>query len=393
MRIFFLMFLASLAVSESAIAQTEYEFDAELTVVGAVSDEDSAPTDTENLMGELSASGSASRVLENGVEVTGNITLRVQSDHPSRPGFAGSVLTCPPTISNCPSLQGNGVRGAFSRLSNLPFTDDVGPRGSIERAYIEIDGGWGALTLGKDAGVGARFYEGGPSVFALARGNDPILDPTGMNAIRLRNDISSSAAKVSYVTPRILGVRGGVSYTPDASVRTLDLDTQLTAAGLLEPELDDAMEIGLQAYHFFRSADLRVRGSLTWSQANSASPFYDDTQTTSFGFEIEKRDVYRVGASTLTSSNGGNGDYDSLQAGGEFYVGEWRLGANAARAEDDTIQYVMSSITVGASHEINDHVDMTIGYRASEGQFGAFIPGAENEFAADTVLLEFRIRK
>ena len=267
------------------------------------------------------------------------------------------------------------------------------PRGSLELAYIAVDGGWGEVVLGRDSGVGARFYEGGPTVFSIARDHDPILDPTGTNAARTRNDISSTAEKVSYVSPRLLGVRVGASYTPDASVRRLDLNTGYTYAGILEPELDDAMEVGLQASRLLRTSDLRVRGSLTWSKAMSATPFYEDTETTSFGVDVERRDQFRLGFSMLNSSNGGLGDYQSLAGGAEVYWSDWRLGLNGTSSEDKLLELDARSMTVGASRDLNDHVSFTIGYRNSQTRLNSVPSALRNNLNQDKVLLELRIRK
>ena len=392
MRIFFLMFFASLSFSASAQDGIETDLDAEMTLVGAFMDE-STGRSPRNGMGEISVSGSASKVLANGVEISGNVTFRGQTDHPQRPGFAGSVIDCPPNLSGCANLNGSALRGSFSRLSTQPFADDAGARGSLERAYVEIDGGWGALTLGRDDGVGARFFEGGPTVFSLARDRDPILDPTGINSVRTRNDISSTAEKASYVTPRLLGLRAGLSYTPDASVRRLDLETSRKALGVIEPELGDAVELGLQGYHFFRDVDLRLRGSLTWSQANSATPMYEDTQTTSFGLDLERRDKFRVGFSILNSSNGGYGDYSSAAIGAEYIIKDWRIGLNGSQATDDTIGLETESATLGLGRDLNDHVGLTLGYRTSRAELDSAPAGWSDNIDQDGVLLEVRIRK
>ena len=85
MRIFFLMFLAGMPLASAAIAETEYDFDTDLTLVASILSDESQGVETEGLMGELSFGGSASQVLENGVEVSGNFAFRLQSDHPNTP--------------------------------------------------------------------------------------------------------------------------------------------------------------------------------------------------------------------------------------------------------------------------------------------------------------------
>ena len=392
MRIFFLMFLVSIPLPALAQEAWDTDFAADLTVVTGIFNDDQA-TEPKNGMGEVSLTASTSRVLENGVKLTGSLTFRAQNDHPVRPGFAGAPVLCPPADPACASLNGQGLRGGFSRLSTVGFSDDAGARGSLERAYLEVDGGWGALSVGRDSGIAARFFEGEPTVFSLARTRDPILDPTGINAVRTRNDISSSAAKVSYVSPRILGVRAGLSYTPDASVRSLDLETSRNAPGVIEPELEDAIEVGLQASRLVRSMDLRFRGSLTWSDAGVETPIYDDIETVSFGLDVERSDAFRLGFSVLESTNGGLGDYSSLGIGAEYNIADWVIGINGAQADDGTIGLETRSATVGLSRELNDVVGLSVGYRTTHTELDAAPIGWTDNIDQQGVLLELRIRK
>ena len=393
MRIFFLMFAASLPFSAFADDRLETDIEAELTLVGAFMNDDDSAIESKNGLGEVSVSASASRVMDNGIEISGRLTWRGQVDHPDRPGFAGAIVQCPVSDINCPQLAGSGLRGGFSRLSTYSFAEDVGARGGLEHAYIEVDGGWGTLTIGRDSGVAARFYEGGPTVFTLARDHDPVLDPTGINGSRVRNDISSTAEKASYVTPRILGVRAGISYTPDASVRRLDPDTSLRAPGVAEPELDDAIELGLQASRLFRETDLRVRGSLTWSEASSANPLYDDVQTVSAGVDVERRDVFRLGVSGLSSDNGGLGEYNAIAMGAAVYLGDWEVGLTGSRASDDALGADFATTTLGISRDINTFTGITVGYRHSQADFDYVPPWSKNDHSQHGVLLELRIRK
>ena len=391
MRIFFLIFSTFTVFTASAQAQIESDLDAELvTVLSGYGDIDGEPQ-PENAMAELSLSGSASKVLQNGVEVTARFAFRAQNDHPDRPGFAGHVIDCPPTVAGCPNMNGEGIQGAFSRLTSMSDGQEYGARGSLESAYLAFDGGWGELVLGRDTGVAQRFYEGGPTVFSLARSENPILDPSGINIARVRNDISSTAEKVSVVSPRILGFRIGGSYTPDASVRRLDLNTGETFDNVLEAELGEAWEFGIQGYHFFREADLRLRGSLTWSQASVETAIYDDVETWSYGFELEKRDVYQIGASYLTSSNGGLGDYHSMAAGGAWYRNDWAFKLSGNKSEDEALGLEGWTSTIGFGRSLGDHVDFTLGYRFAQTESNLRQFGTTQSLDREGVLLEIRI--
>lgn len=393
MRFIFLMFAPFLAFP--GFAQTEFQtsLDADMTLILAGSDETDLGPETRNTLAEVSLRPRAEYLLQNGVEISGNLTFRAQTDHPARPGFAGAIVDCPAINPNCPSLAGHAVRGGFSRLSSIGAADETGPRGSLEAAFMAVDGGWGELVIGKDQGVGQRFYEGGPMVFELARNSDPALDPFGTSISRTRNDISSNAAKISYVTPRILGVRAGVSYAPDASARGLELDTKTIRTGVLEPDLDESIELGLQASRHLREADLRLRGSLTWSNAQVSGPYYDDVETVSAGLDVERRDTFRFGLSYLNSTNGGMGDYQSYAAGASVFVRDWEFRAATDVSKDDLVNIEGWSATIGLARNLTEHVGLTLGYRLSETDYFDVGTTQNETLKKNGVLLEVRIRK
>ena len=390
MRFFFLMFVPFL--SAEAVAQTdiEWDFDADLTIVAVPGGEDSGP-EVRNGLTEISVSTDAEYLFQNGVELSGRLTFRAQTDHPARPGFAGALYDCDPALPYCPGVSGQGVRGAFSRVSTLGASEKTGARGSLEAAFIAIDGGWGEIVIGRDQGIGQRFYEGGPAVFSLARSSNPILDPFGTSLSRTKNDISSTAMKVSLTTPRILGIRAGLSYTPDSSVRRLDIDTSHTVVGVIEPELRETLEMGLQGSRYLRDADVRVRASLTWSQTQVEGPVYDDMDTISAGVDFERRDAFRFGVSYLRSTNGGLGDYSSVSAGGSVWIDDWELTLSGDRSEDETIDLSGWSTTVGASRELSENVSFSVGYRTGETDIIDGWTGRGSSIDRDGVLLEVRI--
>ena len=69
MRIFFLMFAASLPFSAFADDRLETDIEAELTLVGAFMNDDDSAIESKNGLGEVSVSASASRVMDNGIEI------------------------------------------------------------------------------------------------------------------------------------------------------------------------------------------------------------------------------------------------------------------------------------------------------------------------------------
>ncbi|MEL6413564.1 MAG: porin [Pseudomonadota bacterium] len=289
--------------------EAELEFES-VVVVSPHIDSD-ANADAEQLLGEISVTGNAETVLENGVRIRARGALRLQADHANRPGGIGGFGT----------LAGSPV-GAFSGLSLAPSDDDSNFRGRLETAYLQIDGGYGELRLGKDRGVAARFFEGPKSALTHARLDSTLLDPTGLSATRTRHDLTGPSLKASYASPRLVGVRAGVSFTPEADADGLDRRPAAGTGGLA-PNTRNAIELALNGTRRFRESDLRLDVGLAWSNADVSnrgplsdfSPIYEDMQTWSAGTRIEKGD-WTVGASWLNSENGlPDGDFSSWSAG------------------------------------------------------------------------------
>ena len=184
-------------------APLETEVDVEsVTVLMPLADQD-ADRDKETILGEISLNGQTEKVLESGLRIRARGALRVQRDHPIRPGGTGGFGGMPlaPT-------------GAFSGLSAALPIDASDVRARVETAYLQIDGGNGELRVGKDRGVASRFHEGTKSVLSHGRLDTTLLDPTGLSAIRTRHDLTGPSAKISYASPRLVGIRAGASFTP-----------------------------------------------------------------------------------------------------------------------------------------------------------------------------------
>ncbi|MEO1642394.1 MAG: porin [Pseudomonadota bacterium] len=183
----------------------DIELEAETVLAITPLSDDTGAREAETFLGEASLSGTAETVLDNGLRLRGRFALRLQKDHPQRPGGSGGFGT---DISTVP--------GAFSGVSDGPVPTGEGDdlRARLETAYFQVDGGYGELRLGKDSGVAARFHEGAPSVLSHTRGDTALLDPTGLTSVRTRHELTGPSAKLSYATPRLLGVRAGLSFTP-----------------------------------------------------------------------------------------------------------------------------------------------------------------------------------
>ena len=347
MRIFNLASAALALGSTAAVAhadtpiETEFEFES-VTVVTPLSDSD-APIDVEPILAELSLVATSERVLKSGVRLRARGALRLQRDHPARPGGVGGF-----------GMDDFAATGAFSGLSTASPIESSDIRTRLETAYLQIDGGYGELRAGKDQGVAARFYEGPRSVLSHARLDSPLLDPTGLNTIRTRHDLTGPSVKVSYASPRLIGIRGGITYTPEASADGLDRRPQGGAGGLT-PNTEDTFEIAVNATRRLRESGLRFDFGLGWSTASAENQtlatLYQDVETWSAGTRIEK-DEWTFGVAWLGSNNGfENGDYSAWSAGLHKESHNTDFSIEFGHSEDDSVALESQSWRLGAARE------------------------------------------
>ena len=341
--------LALPAVGQSS--PLEYESSLEAVAVLSPGDDTDGGARTEDALFEFSFDNRVKKVLPSGLQISGRLTLRGQNDHSQRPGFAGNFG------------GGLGPAGGYSGLSSSSPGLDVGARGALEAAYIQFDGGYGELRLGLDRGVAARFYEGAPSALTHARTNNPYLDPDGIKILRTNHDLTGPSAKISYATPRILGVRAGVSVTPDAESRGLDRDTKISP---VQPELSNAVELAANVSRRLRSPDLRIDASLAWSTASIDSPFptaRDSVETWSAGTQLEFSN-FTVGASWLSSNNGfDSADYEAWEVGAGFDLAGNEITINYGEAEDDLAVLSSEAFGVAIARDISDELRLALGWQ------------------------------
>ncbi|MEM0985705.1 MAG: porin [Pseudomonadota bacterium] len=308
-------------------------------------------------LGEISLGARAEYIFDSGVELGGRLVWRVQRDHPDRPGGTGSPI------------QGAGdVAGVFSGLSSAGSSGDVGPRGSVESAFIYLRGGYGEVSAGRDTGVAARFFEGNVDVFTLARGSDSRLDVSGLNIVRTRADLTGPSTKITYTTPRILGLRGGVSYTPEANAAGLDRNLAFSADGVDRPDIADAWEVALNASRRFRDSGVRVRAGAGYASASvdRSSPtetLENRVNVASIGGEISRGPV-AFGASLLSSNDGsGDGDYTAWSVGAAYEWRDWTGSLNFGRAEANLPALDGEALSAGISREVGKYGTFTFGYQ------------------------------
>ena len=341
--------LAGIAHGQSAPLEFESDIEA-VTVVSGLHDTDPG-TDREGILYEVTLDNRVEKVLENGVQIGGRLTLRGQRDHPSRPGYLGDFGGAP------------GPRGAYSGLSGNPAGGETGARGQLEAAYLEIDGGYGELRIGRDRGAASRFFEGAPSALTHSGINNPYVDPAGIKIIRTNHDLTGPSAKLTYASPRILGLRAAGSFTPEAGAPGLDRDVRRTGR---ETEINNAVELALNLARRLPGSGPRIETALAWSSAevdSSAAQARSRVGTLSAGANVEF-DRFEMGGSWIRSDNGfENGDYSAWEIGVATHIGETELSLNYGEADDDLAVLKGEGLGFSVRRDIADGLELAVAYQ------------------------------
>lgn len=244
---------STLLASATAVSQElKVDFNASATVAIALGWNKSK--DVYPALYEIGLTTHAASVLDNGSEIGARFTLRGSQDNPIREAGSGELT----------SLGRIVLPGTYTDVKVVEESlIDAGPRARFETAYFYIDGGYGEFTLGRDIGVAGRFHEGPRSVFSHARDSDALLDPSGMTITRSRLDWSGNSAKISFASPRLIGLRVGFSYTPTTEADGLNRSISRSIGG----EMTKVWESGLNYSRSWKKIATKLRIGLGYSTA------------------------------------------------------------------------------------------------------------------------------
>ncbi len=324
-----------------------------------------APDAGESFLYTLRGAFEANFVLDSGAIVGFRSSGGLDKDNPARPGFSGVIGPAPAIAA--PS-------GAFSGLARGASPGDAGPRARVETGYIYIEGGYGELRAGLDDGVATRFHEGAPSLFRHAALVNPTLDPAAQVLARTDHDLTGPSLKVSYATPRILGVRAGVSLTPEANASGLDRNP---ASG---PDIENAAEVAVNVSRRLPRSGVRLRAGAAYSEADAAQAdaaqaalpgAYDRVETWSAGGSVEFSSL-AFGASYLTSNNGlavTGGDYSALSAGLRMSFGRIDAGLEFVDAADDAARTESDAVGLSLGRDFGENVRVVGGWQRLSTRF------------------------
>lgn len=362
----------ALAQAADPSQTSPWKIDARASLVGAAIDEETplAPA-ADGFLADLGLVVTRSDTFDNGLSLIWRGEVRVQRDAASRPSFAGVVGFCQPSNPACPRIaSGSGFLSPVSPATGIaaggPLQDeDI--FASIEGASVTFSGAWGDGEIGLDSGAATRLDARAPTVLERVSAFSSSLDPTGLVTARARNDVTGSSAKATYLSPRWLGLKVGVSWTPEANHQGVDFDPRFRGPGLASAELENVWEGGVSFARQFAEQGLRVRAAVTATRADSGSAFaqFGDYKAWGAGLELEKGN-WTGGLRWLSSDNAwsgpGGGDYEAWEFGLVRQGDKWRIGLEAGWSDDDLTRTEGASWLIGASRKINDHVRLGLAW-------------------------------
>lgn len=335
---------------------------------------------------DLGARIDQAHLFDNGLEIGVSILGRVQKDAASRPGFiAGFGLEDPMSVP---------VRSVATGVSAAaaPVEDEM--RASLEQAFAYLRFGWGEFSIGKDSGVASRLDARAPTLLNTASTFSPAIDPSGVNLVRARNDVTGQSAKFSYETPRLVGLKLGLSFTPQADdANGLDFAPGAFTDGIETASLENVVEGSLSFSRRFRQSGVRVRAAITGIAADTTNPLteFRDYSAIGAGLELDWND-WQAGFRILESNNAHeHGNYEAVELGVIREVGKWRLGANWGRAEDQLQGLESQSSSIGVSYEFARGADLGVVWRQTDSDsFFRSRPSMIGE--TDGVIVELSVR-
>lgn len=369
-------------------------------VVSGVHADDPLDPAADGPLGSALLEISRSDTFDNGLTLGWLGSVRFERDNPHRPAFAGAFGGCPVTNPACPALA-SGPLSPISPATGLAAggipLDENGFL-AVEAAAVSVTGPWGEGVFGYDVGAASRLDARAPTVLDRVSAFSPGLDPTGLGVTRARNDVTASSAKATFLSPRWLGLRLGVSYTPDADTRSADFDPDFNAAGLASAQLENVWEGAVSFARQFAEQDLRVRAAVTYASADSGAgqPEFGGYEAWGAGLELE-HDGWIGGVRWLSSNNAwaaGNGDYEAWEAGLVKEVDGWRFGAEAGGSRDSLSGQEGNSWLVGVSRDISHNVTLGVGWTAADADIPVPVgPGIGHRNARnDGLLVELTVR-
>lgn len=180
---------------------------------------------------------------------------------------------------------------------------------------------------------------------------------------------SAADDKVTYLTPSLNGLQGGVSYTPEANDEASRSLTGVLADDT-EEDFGSSWEAALRYEGQFNDVTLTlgtgyVHVALEEDVTGAGTDEFDDRHAWNAAAALNYKG-FGAGIAYITDDNGlRNSDTDILVVGADYTTGPWRLGASYYDREDELENLDLGGINIdtqrysaGATYTLGDGLEL-----------------------------------
>ncbi|MDE3117350.1 MAG: porin, partial [Pseudomonadota bacterium] len=266
------------------------------------------------------------------------------------------------------------------QLSGDNYGNDV-----FQKAYLFAATPYGRVEIGQQDGAAYKMAMTGPLVadaIAIDDANitffrDPTTGEAFTNVFAVRSGVFATAndAKLSYYTPRLLGVQLGVSYTPHMVKDGLPF---ISAGPHIADRQDNLIDAAVNYTGFFGRTSLGLYAGLSAGHNAARTPGHDDLFDWALGGELD----YDLGDAALAlggayhQSNGytldpsaafAHGTTHVVHASTKLTVGSWLFGleysTGTADAEAALPKLYTDGYEASVGYAINANLQLTGGWQ------------------------------
>ncbi|MDE3114078.1 MAG: porin [Pseudomonadota bacterium] len=277
-----------------------------------------------------------------------------------------------------------GLKGTINayhdQLSGDNYGNDV-----FQKAYLFVATPYGRVEIGQQDGAAYKMAMTGPLVAdapAIDDANitffrDPSTGKAFTNVFAVRSGVFATAndAKLSYYTPRLLGVQLGVSYTPHMVKDGLPF---ISAGPHVADRQDNLIDAAVNYTGFFGHTSLGLYAGLSAGHNAARTAGHDDLLGWALGGELD----YDLGEATLAlggayhQSNGytldpmqafASGTTRVVHASTKLTMGSWLAGLEYSTGSADAEVALPKLDTTGyeasVGYALNSNLQLTAGWQ------------------------------
>jgi len=285
-----------------------------------------------------------------------------------------------------------GARGDFLLYHDELSGDNYG-NDTVQRAYLFAQTGFGRVDIGQQDGAGYALGLVGPIVdesvslethsVSLFRRPPLRKDFTDIFPLVTSVQSSSNYAKINYVSPRLLGIQVGASFTPN----TLRSPLPFTGNPSDDPDQQHSLwEVAASYTGYFSNVALGLSAAYAHGRLKNRTPGFENLYDWALGaqlaytvsdIKLSLGGAYRGTNAYLLSVEQARSNASShlVHVSAMAEKGSWLLGAEFSNADaNGPVDFEITGYQVAGGYRINANMQLTLGwqwhnYRRSAGTF------------------------